>query len=300
MSTERDMTHIVRSWLRTDEHESADRVLDSVIALLDTTPQRRSRWPARRFVDMNTYAKLAIAAAAVVVVAIVGITMLPARGGVGGVGPSASPSPSLSPSPSPSPPPDASATPAAVFPAAGLLAVGRHAMTLNGVPFTFDVPTAGWTSNGQFALGKTMATGPTDKSFIFWTETPVGVFTDPCAQLKGPAIGSSAADLAAAVATVPGTDLVSGPTDVTVGGKPAKQVVLTVREDVDCVATNFYLWYAPSADLARYATALGSTIMTWIVDVDGKIVWIDGETYKGAGPEPGRQLQQIVDSIRFE
>src|SRR3970040_1990973 len=86
MSTERDMTRIVRSWLRTDEHESADRVLDHVLAQLNATPQRRSWWPARRIADMNNVAKLAIAAAAVVVVAVVGINLLPAGGGVGGGG----------------------------------------------------------------------------------------------------------------------------------------------------------------------------------------------------------------------
>ena len=90
MSTERDMTRVVRSWLRTDEHESADRVLDTVLDLLDATPQRRSWWPARRIADMNTYAKILIAAAAIVVVAVVGLDLLPANGGVGGA---ASPSP---------------------------------------------------------------------------------------------------------------------------------------------------------------------------------------------------------------
>ena len=55
MSTDRDITRIVRSWLRTDEHESADRVLDAVLDQLDTTPQRRSTWwPARRFSQMST------------------------------------------------------------------------------------------------------------------------------------------------------------------------------------------------------------------------------------------------------
>ena len=39
MSAERDTTRIVRSWLRTDEHESADRVLDTVLTL----PVRRRR-----------------------------------------------------------------------------------------------------------------------------------------------------------------------------------------------------------------------------------------------------------------
>jgi glucose-6-phosphate dehydrogenase assembly protein OpcA len=77
MDSGQDITRIVRSWLGTDEHESADRVLGIVIAQLDTTRQRRSWWPARRTADMPTYAKLAIAAAAVIVVAFIGISVLP-------------------------------------------------------------------------------------------------------------------------------------------------------------------------------------------------------------------------------
>ena len=83
-------------------------------------------------------------------------------------------------------------------------------------------------------------------------------------------------------------------------------VVLTFGEDADCNADGqlgadeFYLWYGPGADNARYASEPGSTLRVWIVDVDGKIVWIDGETYKGAGPEPGQEIQQVVDSIVFE
>jgi hypothetical protein len=293
MSAERDMTRIVRSWLRTDEHESADRVLDIVLSDLDTTPQRRSWWPAWRIAHMNTFTKLAIAAAAVVVIAVVGINLLPAGGAIGG-GPGLSPSPSPTLQPSPSP------TPASVFPPAGELEIGRHAMTREGVPFSFSVPTSGWISNGEFSIDKSTVVTADGGGFIFWTDTPTGVFADPCAQLKRPPIGPSAADLAAAVAQVPGTDLVSGPSDATVGGYPAKHVVLTIPEDVDCNASSFYLWYAPTAELARYATELGSTIRVWIIDVDGTLVWIDGETYKGAGPDPRQEIQQIVDSIEFE
>jgi hypothetical protein len=294
MSTDRDMTRIVRSWLRTDEHESADRVLDIVLARLDATPQRRSRWPARRIADMNTFAKFAIAAAAVVVVAIAGINLLPGGSGVGG-GPAVSPSPSPSATPTPSPSPTTAA-----FPPAGELAIGRHSMTKAGVPFSLNVPTSGWISNGDFGIDKSTGVTADGAGFIFWMETPIGVFADPCASVKSPPAGPSAAELAAAVAAVPGTDLVSGPSDVIVGGHPAKHVVITVREDVGCDASSFYLWYAPRADLARYATELGSTIRVWIVDVNGTLVWIDGETYKGAGPEPGQQIQHIVDSIQFE
>ena len=95
MSTDRDTTRIVRSWLRTGEHESADRVLDAVLDQIDTTPQRDATWwPARRFPHMNNAAKLALTAAAVVLVALVGIRYLAPEGtNLGGPNQKASPSP---------------------------------------------------------------------------------------------------------------------------------------------------------------------------------------------------------------
>jgi hypothetical protein len=66
MSTDRDTRRIVRSWLKTEERESADRVLDAVLDRLDTTPQRRATWwPARRNPDMSNIFRISIAAAAV-------------------------------------------------------------------------------------------------------------------------------------------------------------------------------------------------------------------------------------------
>jgi hypothetical protein len=94
MSQERDVTRLVRSWIREDHHESADRILGVVLDRLDTTPQRRSWWPAWRSNRMNTYAKLIAAAAAVLIVAVVGYQFLPSNGGVGG-------QPTMAPSPSP-------------------------------------------------------------------------------------------------------------------------------------------------------------------------------------------------------
>ena len=94
MSQERDVTRLVRSWIREDQHESADRILGVVLDRLDTTPQRRS-WPAWRSNLMNTYVKLIAAAAAVLVVAVAGYQLLPRSSGVGG-------EPTIAPSPSPS------------------------------------------------------------------------------------------------------------------------------------------------------------------------------------------------------
>ena len=95
MTTERDpRTRIVLSWLREDAHENAERVLLRALDEVDTTPQRRSWWPAWRSNLMNTYAKLIAAAAAVLLVAVVGSQFLPGNGGVGG-------QPTIAPSPSP-------------------------------------------------------------------------------------------------------------------------------------------------------------------------------------------------------
>lgn len=95
MSTDRETTRLVRSWLEEGVTRLPDRVLDSVLDQVPATPQRRSWWPARRFADMNTYAKLIAGAAAIVVIAVVGYQFLPRSGGIGG-------QPTIAPSPSPS------------------------------------------------------------------------------------------------------------------------------------------------------------------------------------------------------
>jgi hypothetical protein len=81
-----------------------DRVLDGALATIDSTRQRRAllRVPWR-FPNMNSYAKLAIAAVAVIAIGAVGLAVLrPGLGtGPGGITPSESPSSSPSGSPPP-------------------------------------------------------------------------------------------------------------------------------------------------------------------------------------------------------
>lgn len=82
MTTERDpRTRIVLSWLREEAHENAEGVLLRALDEVDTTPQRRSWWPAWRTNRMNAFGKLIAAAAAVLVVAIVGYQFLAERSG---------------------------------------------------------------------------------------------------------------------------------------------------------------------------------------------------------------------------
>jgi hypothetical protein len=235
----------------------------------------------RRFAEMNV-AKLASAAAVVVI--------------VGGVG-------MLLPSPSASAPAQPGSSPTAA--SVGLASDSHNArltVTENGIRFSFLARrSAGWERHGArkrpMSLNKSVV-GPQDaEAIIYWTSYPRGDHADPCARVLSPRPGRSAADLAAAVSKAPGTKLVQGPSDVTLGGRPAKHVVLTVRANVGCDPGFFYTWRPQRLGAFWQTTDVGDTIRVWIVAVGGKRLFIAAAT-KAGGIE--KEVQQIVASIRFE
>lgn len=243
------------------------------------------------------YVKLAVAAAALIIVAVVGLNLVPTDGGPGVSGAAVPPSPSRSPAASPS----ASRSPAgtlkpsstspSVLDSEGELAIGRDEAVVMGVPLTFEVLTSGWSGSAEFGA---VLLGRADAFLLF--HSPDRVYADPCTRVLGPPVGPSAADLAAALTTIRGIDA-TGPTDVTVGGRPAEHVVLAVREDVDCAAGPFYLWNAAGPPRN---TRLGTTIRVWIVEVRGERLFIEAETRSDAGPEVEPQIQQLIDSIALD
>jgi hypothetical protein len=253
---------------------------------------------------MNSITKFAIAAAAVIVVALIGINLLPRTGGTNVGGPPVTASPSISASPSLSASPTLAASPTvAAFPPDGPLAVGRHTLTRGDVTFSVELTKPGWSSSIGYFFTKD---GPVDaawSSVLFWDPSPKGVFAEPCAGAAKAESGASTAALAADVAALNGAELVHAPTDTTVGGHPAKRVTIRIPEDAPCQAGEggFYLWYADLANGdARYVTKLGDTMDMWIVDVDGTRLVIDTERVKGAKPAITQELEAIIGSIRFE
>jgi hypothetical protein len=300
MSTDNDVARSLRSWLREERHEDADRVLDAVFDQVPATPQRRPRWSARRFFDMNNIAKFAIAATAVALVAVVGIYLMLSSGGVGGPTASTSATPVATPESSPSPTPNIEG-----------LEIGRHSVTVDGVGFSFEVTTKtanGWAKYDSVYLGKSIAGPQGAEGMIFWAGFPDSAHADPCASLLTPPVGPSAADLAATVSTTPGTTLVSGPSDVSIGGHKAKRVVLTVRQNVGCQPGFFYTWQYPAGGPFWGGIEVGDTVTVWIVEMSGTRLFIEGVTHEftfgpgshAVGPELGQEIQQIVDSIRFD
>ena len=79
MSTDRETTRIVRSWMDEGVTALPDRVLDAVLDQIPATPQRRASWLARRSPFMSNALRVVVAVAAVLVVALIGIQLFGGR-----------------------------------------------------------------------------------------------------------------------------------------------------------------------------------------------------------------------------
>jgi hypothetical protein len=152
---------------------------------------------------------------------------------------------------------------------------------------------------GPISLNKSANGAQDAEGIIYWTSFPDGDYADPCARLLPPSIGASAAKLSAAVSTAPGTKLVKGPSDVTLGGLPAKHVVLTIRKNVGCNPGFFFTWRALDGGTLWTKTRVGHTIWVWIVTVNKTRLFIAAMTNENATPDLKKEIQQVVESIRF-
>jgi len=277
----------IKAWLIAEAPERAsERLLDASRERIQTTRQRRAWWPAWRFPVMNGYAKLAIGLAAVAVAAIIGFNLLPAGGGSRVGGPAASPSASPKPSPT--------RTPADVWPSGQLPEGQRQDASQYGIPFSFSLPSTSWRSDPPCCTLHT-GTYPLPGFAWFLFQQPFKrVSTDPCAGTTEP-IGGSLDEQAQAAARIGDTDAV-GPTDVTVGGRPAKVVDLTLHDDISCEMTRFWLF----GNNTMYPNAIDSRIRIWFVDVDGSRILEFHTDQVGPDPTVASEIQQIVDSIQFE
>jgi hypothetical protein len=274
MSTDRETTRLVRSWLEEGVTELPDRVLDAVLDQVPATSQRRSWWPSRRFSLMNSYAKLAMTAAAVVVVAIVGYSLLPKTGDFGGH-PTTAPTPTASAVPAP--------TPAAFH--NGALAAGTYLMT----------PFAGMANASTVCMpaDSTCTENPADDSIRLRS----GLYSDPCNSTAPPdiAVGPSVDDFANAIAAHPLLDATT-PVDVTLAGYAGKYLDLQLPADVARCTPDGEFWpYEPGV----YAQGASHRWHLWILDVEGIRVVVQSMDYAKTSPQRQAELRAIVDSIQI-
>ena len=310
MSTERDTTRIVRSWLRTDENESADRVLGTVLDRLDTTPQRRATpWPARRLTTMNTTLKFGLAAVVVAVAALIGVNYL-AEPSVGGPGPAESTStPTLEPTPTPEPSvAESSSAPE------GLLPEGPHVLNdgepLGGTPTlrtTVIISAPDWYGEvGDGILTKNDYSDAPDGAGMITFFGDLYVYGDPCewATTRPDEPATTVDELVNALTAQASRDA-SEPVDVTVGGYAGKGITLHVPDDAvfsDCDQGRFGSWGVPGDDVTpfRYHQDPGQVDEVWVVDVNGELAIIDWAYYEGTPQAVVDELRAIVESITFD
>jgi hypothetical protein len=303
MTIERETLRIVGEWLEEGRTAVPGHVLDAVLDQLPTKPQRRPWWPARRVPTVTAFAKYAIGAAAMVAVAIVGVSVLQAPGQ--GSPPSlASPSPSVvaSPTLSPSPPPSASTAGAVPF---GALDPGRYAWAWEGGTVSFAVED-GWTADaagiakgapdtpGEYGLGPNLPGTPAEITHVY---------ADAC-QSEGQLqpIGPTVDDLVTALENQGGTETVK--TYYAVGRALGWRVEIRGMPGLDRAECRhgadgpLQIW-ADEAETGFFALAPGHWGRVYAFDLDGRRVIFTA----GFGPEATdlavQQVEDIIDSLDF-
>lgn len=189
---------------------------------------------------------------------------------------------------------------------------GKLTRTVDGVRFSLNVRFTGWENGPHEKIGdrfrthgllisKSTRRGQAAEAMIFWAGFQGGGEATPCAKALTSAAERSRADLAAALASAPGTKLAGGPWRVTLGGRPTTRVVLRVQKDRVCDPGFFFTW---PHDPARFnwgafwpGTDGGDSIRVWIVDVGGKRLFFEAVTKPGHGVE--QEIGDIIRSIRF-
>jgi hypothetical protein len=294
MSTDRDVTRIVRSWLHEDAHEDADRILNLVLDEIDTTPQRSASWLARRFPIMNSnIVRIGAAAVVVALVVVIGINVLSGPN-VGGPGPS--PSQSTAPSATIAP----SATPANFgdHPDGVALTPGSYVFThVEPLRVTFTVP-SGWEKG---ALDWVVWSRENSKATLAVVSVD-NLYVDPCRPASGlqdPVVGPTVDDLATALGSVPGVTF-STPTDVTLAGFAGKYLEYVPPDAFGECAADIFLWSVNGGTDDQPAPAGNESFRLWILDVNGTRLVIAASAPAGIPAGRVDQLQAIIDSIQIE
>jgi hypothetical protein len=309
MNERSDIDRVLRHWFEDGPTTMPDRVVDVVAHRISVRPQRRSWRLLGRF-SMSPLFKYGAAAAAVLIVAVVGYNLLPKQTGVG--------TPTTQPTAAPSPAATVVPTPTAVgirdVPAEGApLAPGpwrfHVASESSAISIVADMP-AGW-SGGSLGIENIAATNSLPRGIAVRFEMPAhGVFSDPCHWDRNGngtldedgdvAIGSTIADLVTALrANASFTS--SAPAPVAFGTYSGQRLELRLPTDLEPSTCD----RDPTDDSGTYRI-MPDTIYSqgkaniWemsIVDVAGTRLVLIIEYFPGTDPAKLAEARAIVNSF---
>jgi hypothetical protein len=318
--TDDALDRILADWLQEGPERGRVEALERALAATRRTAQRpgwhRSWRPVRRFAQMNSYAKIAVAVAAVLVLAVAGFALLGRPANVAGPGPTATPSAT----PSPSPAVSLGAKPAQSFTGVALDR-SRTGDTLDAgtyhveapfqaplglrldIPWVFDDFHAG---RLMFHVASTQKPGDPGASAApqwFMVELIDNVYPDPCHTEKGPLappVAKTLDGVTAALTKMKGVHA-SEVKDTTVGYRPAKTFTLT--NSVDTAACSDAPWldaWTVAGEPAPRTMVNASTDQIWVVDVEGTVVLLHAMSFGNTPRESSREIIPLVGSITFD
>jgi hypothetical protein len=272
-----------------DEYEGPtplpEGIRDAVRAQLPKTRQIGLLPGPMRYEDMMSKPiQFAIAAAAVVLAVVIGISLLS--------GPNIGNDPEQTASPTATATADGS--PTALPPGEGPLDAGTYSLdTSFPVGITFEVPD-GWRScsEGEVDQGVCLYGDPRGVGVSFLIVD--NVVADPCGpinQLIDPPVGPSVDDLVTAISNLEGFEATAA-TDVTVDGFSGKQFTVTAPEVEGCGAT----WVV--GDRTNGVGPAEVNEMR-ILDIDGVRAVISGSYFVGASEEQLSALHSVIASIQI-
>jgi hypothetical protein len=281
MRPDRDLEHALRTWMRDEEPESADAVIDRVATELPTLSQRSPTWWAVQRIGALT------AAAVVVVAAWIGVgTVLTGGDGLGG--------------PPPASVPDAS--PQVLGDALPPLEPGTYSLDSNfPVALTFEVP-AGFDSclidpHEQGVCALTGAGQDAGVTFVIVDN----LVDDPCSAAPAPAdppIGPTVDDLVQALSSMPGFSATPVQTAV-IDGRSARTFTLTAALASECPGAGFSgdTWIVSS--VRTNGVGPGERNELFVVEVQGERLMIAIAYQLNTPTWAVEAMREIVATVRF-
>jgi hypothetical protein len=324
MTSRPDPDPVISAWLNDEAAERApERLLSAARDRVQSTHQRRAWWPAWRLQSMNNRV-LGGAVAAIAVIVVLGIVFLPKPSGSGGP-PLQSPVPSASPSPSPSPALSStpSSSPAVISPGqicstgipcvTGTLEAGTYSFAGGSVTptnLTFTVP-AGWTTDSGY-VSKNALTIQNDLEHpgpheVFFATFPItNVFSDACHPNTMVSAGTTVDQLTSLLVAQKGGRVASAPTNVTLGGFPAKRIQFTVPATVGVETCDngvglLHFWPDPdgTSNGGICCSSVGSTDVVYVLHIAGEQFVVMTRQAAGATPADLAELNAIVASVKI-
>jgi hypothetical protein len=296
MTAPRNPDRLIRTYLVEDQATGTPEVPDHVYsAIRDGIEHTRQRAVLGSIgvPDMNNILRIGLAAAAVVIIAIIAINLLPGTPTPGG-------SPSVSPSAEPS------ASPSQAGEAPGPVVVWNDASGVGNI--SFSMPASGW---DVFATdGYATVSGQDDTGFLVFPGD-LWIYGDPCAwSTTTPDTPATTVDeIIAALASQASRDA-SEPSDIMVAGYSGRSITLHVPADpewdANCDEGTFGTLAAdddgdgePASDPQRSQQGPGQIDEFWVLDVDGRPVMLDLTYWPDTPQEVIDEIYAVVESVTF-